>query len=424
MKRRGEKVDLRAQALRLLVLLVENRGRVVGHEEIRSAIWGERQADTAKAIPLLIREIREALGESASDPALVETVPREGYRFVGVLKNNKTPVLRRKQAAAVAAGLAVMVLAGVFLSSKNAGAYSKADAYYQKGAHLVQNGASGQWDDARDYFQKALKENQNHGLSLAGLAEIAVKEGDFVTAESLAGAAIERSDEARGHLVMAQISAMRDWNWEKAFFHNERALKRNSKLAEAWAMKAMLLTLSGDNLGAIAASETAYKLEPVSALIRIDHGWFHYYARDYENAMRLCSEALKLDPEFTAAAYCRLKAALYLHDTEQSLEAAQFISALWLKDSADGNEFKSMQDFFHWHRDVLKKELANGAPYWEALAAAQLQLGEYEEAMSLLRVAMRHKSQHLPLALLDPVFDPLRDRTDFTDLVRQALSSA
>ncbi|MFV0244503.1 MAG: transcriptional regulator [Qingshengfaniella sp.] len=78
---RGKPVELRSQALRLLLLLVENRGRVVSHEEIRQWIWGNRAVDHVKAIPLLVRDVRDALMETATDPVFLETVPREGYKF-------------------------------------------------------------------------------------------------------------------------------------------------------------------------------------------------------------------------------------------------------------------------------------------------------------------------------------------------------
>ena len=82
----GERIDLAPQPAKVLVLLVRSAGEVVGREEIRDCIWGQDSfVDHVKGINFVIHQIRTALGDQASAPTFVETVPREGYRFVAAV---------------------------------------------------------------------------------------------------------------------------------------------------------------------------------------------------------------------------------------------------------------------------------------------------------------------------------------------------
>lgn len=91
--REGEPVTLQAQPFKLLTLLVSvaglRPGTVVTHDEIREALWGDRFVDTEQGIRFAVRQVRQVLGDDASDPRFVETVVGEGYRFVA-------PVARRE----------------------------------------------------------------------------------------------------------------------------------------------------------------------------------------------------------------------------------------------------------------------------------------------------------------------------------------
>lgn len=80
--RRGEPFDLPPQPARLLALLVRNPGRIVTRERIRDEIWIHTVVEFDQAINNAVRQVRAALGDDASSPRFVETVPRRGYRFI------------------------------------------------------------------------------------------------------------------------------------------------------------------------------------------------------------------------------------------------------------------------------------------------------------------------------------------------------
>ncbi len=80
--RDGEPVDLPPKPARLLALLARAPGRIVSRKRIQDEIWGDAVVEFDQAINNAVRQVRDALGDDASDPRFIETVPRRGYRFV------------------------------------------------------------------------------------------------------------------------------------------------------------------------------------------------------------------------------------------------------------------------------------------------------------------------------------------------------
>ena len=81
----GQPVPLTPKAFDTLLLLVENRGRLLDKELMMERLWPGtfvEEANLANNISLL----RKALGDSAN---LIQTVPRRGYRFIGEIRNQK-----------------------------------------------------------------------------------------------------------------------------------------------------------------------------------------------------------------------------------------------------------------------------------------------------------------------------------------------
>ncbi|TAJ35709.1 MAG: transcriptional regulator [Reyranella sp.] len=75
-------VPLEPQVFDLLALLVERRHVVVTRDELIEAVWAGRVVSNA-AIDSRISTARRALGDNGSDQALIRTVPRRGFRFIG-----------------------------------------------------------------------------------------------------------------------------------------------------------------------------------------------------------------------------------------------------------------------------------------------------------------------------------------------------
>src|SRR6516162_6963083 len=82
LRRQGDRVKLPPQPLRVLELLVRHGGDVVTRADIRERIWSDSFVDFEQGLNFCIRQIREALGDTADAPRFIETLPRRGYRFL------------------------------------------------------------------------------------------------------------------------------------------------------------------------------------------------------------------------------------------------------------------------------------------------------------------------------------------------------
>ena len=77
-----KEVELTKKEFSLLLLLAENRGRVMTREDIRKALWGRRQLYSwSRTIDVHIRHLRQKLETDPDHPTLIRTVIGVGYRL-------------------------------------------------------------------------------------------------------------------------------------------------------------------------------------------------------------------------------------------------------------------------------------------------------------------------------------------------------
>jgi Tol biopolymer transport system component/DNA-binding winged helix-turn-helix (wHTH) protein len=84
LRKNGSRVKLQEQPLQVLVTLLKRPGEIVSKEELKEKLWADDTfVDFDHSLSTAVNKIREALGDSATSPRFIETVPRKGYRFVG-----------------------------------------------------------------------------------------------------------------------------------------------------------------------------------------------------------------------------------------------------------------------------------------------------------------------------------------------------
>lgn len=81
-RRDGEERPLSRKAFDLLVVLIDERPKVVSKDELIQKIWADTFVADAN-LAILIADVRAALGDSAQEPRLIKTHHRVGYSFVG-----------------------------------------------------------------------------------------------------------------------------------------------------------------------------------------------------------------------------------------------------------------------------------------------------------------------------------------------------
>jgi DNA-binding winged helix-turn-helix (wHTH) protein/Tol biopolymer transport system component len=83
LRRDGRAVKIQPQPLRVLALLVEHAGGVVSRDDLRRRIWDEATfVEFDQGLNYCIRQIRLALADDSTKPAYIETVKKQGYRFI------------------------------------------------------------------------------------------------------------------------------------------------------------------------------------------------------------------------------------------------------------------------------------------------------------------------------------------------------
>ena len=137
--RHGRRVPLQEQPARILGLLVSRPGDLVTREELRQLVWTDDTfVEFDASLNAAITKIRRALGDSASAPRFIETVPKRGYRFLADVQGlqaatappaaassaiearQSSPALNRPYKTALLGTVAVTLLGGWLLFAGSA----------------------------------------------------------------------------------------------------------------------------------------------------------------------------------------------------------------------------------------------------------------------------------------------------------------
>jgi DNA-binding winged helix-turn-helix (wHTH) protein len=91
LRKEGTKVSLQVQPFQVLAFLLNHAGELVTRDQLRSQIWPQDTfVDFDHALNTAITKIRVALGDNAERPIFIETLPRRGYRFIGIVQTPHT----------------------------------------------------------------------------------------------------------------------------------------------------------------------------------------------------------------------------------------------------------------------------------------------------------------------------------------------
>src|SRR5215813_10710067 len=90
LRRGADLVSIGPQVFDLLVYLVEHRASVVSKDELLENIWRGRIVSESTLISQ-INAVRKAVGDSGEKQALIRTVARKGFRFVGEVREAQKP---------------------------------------------------------------------------------------------------------------------------------------------------------------------------------------------------------------------------------------------------------------------------------------------------------------------------------------------
>ncbi|WP_148210246.1 winged helix-turn-helix domain-containing protein [Candidatus Korobacter versatilis] len=94
LRKNGAKLKLQEQPFQVLALLLDRAGQVVTREEIQQKLWpADTFVDFDHSLNTAINKLRDVLGDTASNPRFIETLPRRGYRFIAPVEWNEPSVI-------------------------------------------------------------------------------------------------------------------------------------------------------------------------------------------------------------------------------------------------------------------------------------------------------------------------------------------
>jgi DNA-binding winged helix-turn-helix (wHTH) protein/tetratricopeptide (TPR) repeat protein len=201
-----ERTRLQGQPLQVLEALLAHPGELVTREQLIERLWPKGVVvDFDTALNSAVRRLRTALGDHAENPRYIETIPRRGYRFIGMLDAAPLAVQRSEQPprpSSVAAAspartdwtrlrswmpvgsmaLAAVVVLGGWQASlpgpavqeagpaKVAATSLTARECYERGRFFLQRRDAGDTSRALALFEEALRSEPAHADAWAGIA--------------------------------------------------------------------------------------------------------------------------------------------------------------------------------------------------------------------------------------------------------------
>jgi TolB-like protein/DNA-binding winged helix-turn-helix (wHTH) protein/tetratricopeptide (TPR) repeat protein len=83
LRKQGLKIRLQGQPVEILAMLLARPGELVTREELQKKLWPEHTfVDFDPSLNAAVKRLRSALGDSAETPRFIETLTRQGYRFL------------------------------------------------------------------------------------------------------------------------------------------------------------------------------------------------------------------------------------------------------------------------------------------------------------------------------------------------------
>ncbi len=286
-----------------------------------------------------------------------------------------------------------------------------------------------------EYFNRAIEKDPEYALAFAGLADSYILLGSYnlfssketyPKAKVAALKALELdSTLAEAHASLALATMYYDWDWKRAESEFKHAIDLNPNYSIALSYYAHYLALMNRSREAETMLQRAEELDPQSAAICADAALVSYFSHRYDEAIRLCMKALKMDPGFIAV-YVPLSGA-YLQkglfqEAMANLEKASFysgfhpimtaaiayVNAVSGKKDEAGKTLRQLKNFSA-HQYV--------STYWISIVYVGLQ--EYDQAFTYLEKAYHEHDGSLVFLKVEPLFDPLRNDPRFIELLKK-----
>jgi TolB-like protein/DNA-binding winged helix-turn-helix (wHTH) protein/Flp pilus assembly protein TadD len=307
---------------------------------------------------------------------------------------------------------------------------------YLKGRYFWNKRTREGLQQAAEYFQQSIDKDPNYARAYAGLADTFALMGSWSYAPQIefmpkaratALRALQIDDGlAEAHTSLALIAETYDYDWQTAEREFRRAIQLDPQYATAHQWYAECLSFQGRYADAMAESERARQLDPLSLIIATDHGAILYFARQYDRAIDQFNAVLAMEPSFSRARF--LLSYAYVEKGMFSEALAQEDAGKWHQ--SDGTPAWDVLAYLH-ARSGQKAQARSEMAKWEqvnrkrsrpsanVILMAYVAMDEKDKALALLDQSYQNHSISLTTLKVEPGLDPLRGDPRFQDLLRR-----
>jgi TolB-like protein/DNA-binding winged helix-turn-helix (wHTH) protein/Tfp pilus assembly protein PilF len=305
---------------------------------------------------------------------------------------------------------------------------------YLKGRYFWNKRTAQGFQQAIECFQQAIAKDPTYARAYAGLADSYAMIGiyslapqnEFIPkARAAALKALELDEElAEAHTSLALITENYDWDWPTAEKEYRRAIQLDPNYATAHQWYAECLAFQGRFDEALAESERARALDPLSLIIAADKGAILYFSRQYDRAIAQFRAVLEMEPNLQ-------RAHMVLFAYAQKGQTVDALAEIRNWRRGDDTPWTwATEAYVYGHsgqqaqaRDALKKlERVNRHQHLDPapmLVLAYAGMNNKDEALGWLEKAYSEHSNAVTTLKVDPIYDSLRSDPRFQDLVRR-----
>lgn len=398
--REDEIVRIPMKTVEVLLALLERRGEVVTKDELMKVVWPDSIVEEAN-LSVHVALLRKTLGATA----LIETVPKRGYRLV-----SQTPA-----------------------AAESASDRASREAVL-RGRYLWNKFTRDSLERAGESFERALASRADSGDAHSGLCDTRLMQGLFgfetdravfrvarEHGEKAASFALE-SAEAQASLAFSSLFDRFDFKTAEIALARARAIAPTRVEPHLWS--ALFHGLRGEALEALAAAREATAIDPVSPKTVVGSGFHLYLSQQYQPDLDPLLRSLELEPEFAIAHWALGLACDRLGEfdrAEQAHRAAVLHSGG--SPTMESNLARSLAlAGKRSEAGMLAEKLgaAGLAPY--RLATIWAALGENAHAVKMIERAWAGRDPWLVVLKVDPMLDGIRGDQRVRVIEKEVLS--
>ena len=311
-------------------------------------------------------------------------------------------------------------------------AYESHDLYL-RGQYFLNQRTAADLKRAIACFESATEKDPANVHAYAGMAMAytllgpysGAPQAEFIPRARAAALKALELDESlpEAHTALALIVENYDWDWQTAEKEFRRAIQLNPNYATAHQWYAEYLMWRGRFEEALAESERARQLDPLSLIISADNGAILYFSRDYDRAIEKFGSVLEMDPSVARA---HLIDAAYVEKQMYSnairdIQANRSVfaepgywAALAYVYGRSGQRVPAERALNELQR-LDRREQVDPMTFAQAYAGMK----ENDHALAWLERAFAQHSHEMVTLKVAPAFDPLRGDPRFQDLLHR-----